>query len=235
MIVRPASSRILLITQPDHARLARSIMEHCIPLRTWPRRAEILHAIEQHDNGWTEEDAAPRVHRETGEVVDFITAPVNVRQAVWPRAIKRLSSRPWAAALVAEHALTIYERFRFDAEWSTFFSGIEAERDAMVRASGTSADDLLPDYAFLGLADVISLTFCTGWTGEQRFGDWKVERSGMQVFVSPSIGNGAEIPIEIAAREIPVQRFRSDADLRDAVSKATAVTLRGAVTGRSRA
>jgi hypothetical protein len=231
MIVRAAPDRIQLITQPDHARVARAIMEHCVP-RSWPRRAEILHAIEQHDNGWSEEDAAPRVHRETGEVVDFMTAPVGVRQAVWPRAVRRLSSRPWAAALVAEHALAIYERFRFEAEWATFFSGIEDERDAMIRASGMPADDLLPDYAFLGLGDLISLTFCTGWTGEQRFGDWIVERAGTQVFVSPQIDGGG-IPIEISALEIPNQTFRSDTELRDAVSRATVVTLRGTVTGRS--
>jgi len=34
VIVRPAGDDIQLITQPDHAHLARRVMEHCVPLAT---------------------------------------------------------------------------------------------------------------------------------------------------------------------------------------------------------
>ena len=231
MIVRAAGNRLELITQPDHARLARSVMEHCAPLLTRPRKGSILHAIAEHDNGWAEEDAAPRVNPVTGHVFDFVTAPASVRQAVWPRGVARLSEDPWAAALVAQHALTIYERFRSESEWTPFFTGMEAARDAMLDPSGLPLDDLFSDYVFVRLADLISLTFCTGWTDEQRFGDWTVQRFGAHVIVTPDAFAGSEIPVEIEARGIRNQPFRSDDELRNALSQAHRATLKGSVSG----
>ena len=199
------------MTQSDHAHLARMIMEHCVPLAAWPRRDAILHAIHEHDNGWAEEDAAPTVDTGTGNVVDFVSAPLNVRHAVWPRGIARLADDPWAAALVAQHALTVYDRFRSEAEWTSFFAAMEAARSAMLRASGMPLRALVADYPFVRLADLISLTFCTGWTDEQRFADWTVQLSGTRVIVTPDVFGGRKIPIEITAREMRNQPFRSDA------------------------
>ena len=232
MIVRQAGERVQLITQPDHAHLARTVMEHCVPLATHPRRREILHAIGEHDNGWTEEDAAPRVNLATGQIFDFVGAPASVRQSVWPRGVARLSNDPWAAALVAQHAITVYERFRADSEWDSFFAGMEASRDTMVRASERSLDILLPDYAFVRLADLISLAFCVGWKDEQRFAEWTVQCVGDRVVVRPDAFGGKKVPIQIEAREIPNQPFQSDADLRDALSEAKVTTLQGIVSGR---
>ena len=96
-----------------------------------------------------------------------------------------LAHDPWAAALVAQHAITVYDRFRSDSEWASFFAEMETARDAMLRASGLPLDDLLDDYAFVRLADLISLTFCTGWTDEQRFGEWTVNGVGARVVVTP--------------------------------------------------
>ena len=231
MIVRVRQDVLQLITQPDHAHLARRIMERCVPLAARPRRNRILHAIGEHDNGWAEEDAAPTVNPPSGEVADFVHAPLSVRHRVWPRAVARLANDPWTAALVAQHALTIYERFRVDAEWRTFFAGMETARDGWLRASGLPLDELLSDYAFVRLADLISLTFCTGWTDEQRFADWTVRLSAARVIVSPEAFGGAAIPIEIVAREIPNRPFGSDEELRTAVRAAPAVTVRGELAG----
>lgn len=204
-------------------------MEHCVPLAARPHRDAILHAIGEHDNGWAEEDAMPRVDRRTGRVVDFVSAPLSVRHGVWPRAIARLAADSWAAALVAQHAITVYDRYRPDPEWTSFFAAMETARDASLRASGLPVDDLPADYAFVRLADLISLTFCVGWTGEQRFGDWAVHLSGTRVVVTPDPFGGATIPIAIEARTIRERTFSSDADLRDAFMDASATTLRGDV------
>ena len=160
-------------------------MERCVPLADRPRRDRILHAIAEHDNGWAEEDAgwaeedaAPTVDPRTGCVVDFVSAPLRVRHGVWPRAIERLSADPWAAALVAQHAVTVYDRFDPIGSWTSFFTTMEAARDDMLRASGLPFDDLAADYQFVRLGDLISLTFCVGWTDPQHFGDWTVELVG---------------------------------------------------------
>ena len=233
MIVRPTDRGVLLITQPDHAHLARRIMEGCVPLAARPRRAAILHAVAEHDNGWSEEDADPTVDPRTGAVVDFVSAPLSVRHAVWPRGVARLADDPWAAALVAQHAITVYDRCRRDAEWDSFFARMETARDAMLDVSRLPLDQLLGDYAFVRLADLISLTFCTGWTDEQRFAEWTVQLSGTRVAVEPDTFGGVTIPIEIDAREIRDQPLRSAAELREALSKATMAILRGEVSGGS--
>jgi hypothetical protein len=232
VIVRAFADRIQLITQPDHAHLARRVMERCVPLSTRSRRDAILHAIGEHDNGWTEEDAAPSVNLATGQIFDFVSAPIGVRQGVWPRGVARLADDPWAAALVAQHAMTVYDRFRSDNEWAPFFAGMEVLRDEKMSASGLSLDELLTDYAYVRLADLISLTFCANWTDEQRFGAWTVNRVGARVIVRPDPFGGQEVPIEVDARELPDRTFRSDAELREALSQATVTRLRGVVTGQ---
>lgn len=229
MIVRDAHDSVHLITQPDHARLAREIMARCVALDAHPRRAAVLRAIGEHDNGWAEVDSAPSVDPATGAVVDFVHLPVGERQAVWPRGIARLAPDSWAAALVAHHAITVYDRFRPDPEWTGFFAGLESSRAAMLGASGGSFEELEADYGFLRLGDLISLAFCAGWSDEQSFREWRVRLSGTTVVVTPDPFGGGEIPIEISARELAVGRFRSDEELREAVGKAPTVALRGVV------
>ena len=227
MIVRDRGDRLQLITQPSHALLAARIMERCVPLAGSPRRQTILHAIAEHDNGWAEEDAAPMVDAHTGGVLDFIKAPAAVRQRVWPRGIERLAASPWAAALVAQHALTVYGRFETDPAWDSFFKDIRARRDAKLAASGGTLDDLVSDYAYVRLADLISLTFCLEWTDGQQYGPWTVHARGSRVVVAPDPFDGQRVPIETGALEIPNRAFRSAADLADEIQRATSVTLLG--------
>jgi uncharacterized protein DUF3891 len=231
VIVRTKPGRIQLITQPDHAHLARRVMERCVPLAARPRRDAILHAVGEHDNGWTEEDAAPCFDPATGQVVDFINAPATVRQRVWSRGVARLADDPWAAALVAQHAIVVYDRFRSATEWSPFFAEMEGLRGTMLDASGLSLEELSSDYVFVRLADLISLSFCTGTHDELRFDRWAVQLSGTRVVVTPDVFGGSELPVEIGMREIPDKRYDSDAALRLAVSEAGSMTLRGMVTG----
>jgi len=205
-------------------------MERCVPLAAHPRRDVILHAIQEHDNGWSEEDASPTVNPSTGEIVDFVNAPAEVRQRVWTRGVARLADDPWAPALVAQHAIVIYDRFHGDPMWASFFDGMREARDSMIEAARGSLETLRSDYEFLRLADLTSLTFCTGWTGQQRFGDWAVRLSDTRV-LTPDVFGAAEIPIEIAAKEIANQRFQSDDELRDVLRRAATTTLTGTVLG----
>lgn len=208
-------------------------MGHCVPLAAAARRTIILHAIDEHDNGWAEEDIAPRVNPQTGAIFDFVSAPADVRHAVWPRGVARLADDPWAAALVAQHALVIYHRFRDDAAWAAFFAAMQTLRDEMVEAAGWALDDLLSDYRFVRLADLTSLAFCTGWEGEQHFGEWTVRLTGTRV-ITPDVFGGVEIAIAIIAKEIPNQLYRSATALRDAIARAHTVTLHGSVIGLDR-
>ena len=240
MIVRDTGATLQLITQPDHAALARTIMERWTAdgLPDSPRRASILHAIDQHDNGWIEPDAAPIVDPLTGTISDFIHAPVETRRAVWPRAVQRLSADIWAAALVAQHAIHIYSRYADELEWWPFFEEMARLRRHYATRMRTSMEDdadplelLARDYLFLRVGDLISLAFCNAWTETQHHEEYTIAPSAKDVSITPDPFGGARIPMSIRARELPNRRYRDNDDAREAWNAAPEITLHGSVAG----
>jgi hypothetical protein len=231
VIVRETDGQLLLITQPDHAHLSRRVMERCVPLSTRLRRDAIVRAIGEHDNGWAEVDAAPLVDPDRRTVFDFTTMPFEVVHGVWRRGISRLAGDTWVAALVAHHAVSVYERRRPNPDWVPFFAEMEATRDRFLGSAGAPLDELVADYAFVRLGDLISLAFCVGQAEEYRTAGWSVRRSGTRVVVTPDAFGGETVPIEIPAKEIRNRPFHSDADARAALNDADIVTLRGEVAG----
>ena len=75
MIVRNDEDTFLLITQPDHAQLAETLVSaiRTEPALTGPARRTILLATREHDNGWAEVDALPMVDPATGRPCDFMS------------------------------------------------------------------------------------------------------------------------------------------------------------------
>jgi hypothetical protein len=228
MIVRSLGDSLLLVTQPDHARLAGHVMSRATALASHPRRESILLAVAEHDNGWAEPDADP-VIGPSGDVADFISAPIAVRHGVWPRAVAQLDRDPWAAALVAQHAVTVYDRFRADDGWTQFFATMTTLRDGLLSRAALGPSDLLADYAFVRLGDLISLTFCTGWTTPQQYAAWTVQRRGDTVLVAPDLFGGETIHLDIEGTEIPRRPYQSDQDLREEIAKGRIGHLTGMV------
>jgi hypothetical protein len=232
MIVRSADGVLHLISQPDHAALARRIMERWAPLHGADRRHSILLAVEEHDNGWNEPDAEPSVDPATGRVFDFITIPTAAKQAVWPRGVTRLALEDgWAAALVAQHALTIYERFRGEADWAEFFEAMTATRDTLVSQSGRTPAQLTHDYGYVRIGDLLSLVFCNLWQDEQTYDRWQFRLNDHTVTVTPDAFAGRSVPIAVTAREIRDVPYASDAELQAALRLAPRITLHGLVSG----
>ena len=243
MIVRSADGVLHLISQPDHAALARRIMERWAPLHGAERRQSILLAVEEHDNGWQETDAHPSIDPTTRRLFDFVTIPTPAKQAVWPRGVARLAPEDgWAAALVAQHALTIYERFRADAEWTEFFAAMTASRDTLVHQSGRTPAQLTHDYGYVRIGDLLSLVFCNLWQEPQSYDRWQFRlheghkglegREGLvAVTVSPDGFAGRPVPIAVTAREIPDGPYESDAALQAAIRVSPRITLHGYVSG----
>jgi uncharacterized protein (DUF433 family) len=108
---------------------------------------------------------------------------------------------------------------------------MEAARDQMVRVSGLTPSELLSDYVYVRLADLISLLFCMAASHAQHVADWSVQLTGDHVVVTPDPFGGQSIPIEIRARELPDRIFESDDDLRATVSAAPEVVVTGVVSG----
>jgi Protein of unknown function (DUF3891) len=235
MIIRRSASSQQLITQPAHAALAARIM------REWQddhfprssRKDSILLAIAQHDIGWAEVDETLLVHETTGQLLDFLEVPDEVKRDTSSRGIEHLSSDPYAAALVAQHRLHVYRRYAEHPEWRAFMGDVTATRDAYLRAAGhTSPGQLARDYAFVRAGDLASLAFCKNWTDVDSDGSGYLMRlEGTSLFFSPDPLKGRTAEIEIVAREIANQSFSSAAEARRAVAAAKVVTLRGLVTG----
>ena len=235
MIIRPAIDDLLLVTQPDHAALAGSVMAawQADGLPEHPEREELLLAVREHDHGWLEPDAEPTVDPATGAPEDFLDAPVDVRQAVWPRGTARLAgAHPYAAALVAHHALNVYRRHRSDAAWQAFFAGMEtAEQAALDRVPPARRAGWPHDYRFLFLGDLISLVFCHGWTQPFEGEQYRLMLTGTTLEIAPDPFGGGQVPLAVAARRVPARRYASDDDLRQALADAPPVMLEGAVRG----
>lgn len=232
MIIRKHNGALLLIRQPDHAALARRIMTHWAALEHADRRDSILTAVGEHDNGWAGPDSAPIVDPHSGTLLDFMGLPLAMRQGVWPRAVAHLTADPWAAALVAHHAVFVYDRFRRQSEWSAFFPRMEHERDRMLqRVPHATFDDLSRDYVFVRLGDLASLAFCCGWSDAQHFAGFDIHLQGNRLVIQPDPFNGRELHIDVPACELPDRRYASDSDAAQAFAAAPTIHVRGTVSG----
>ena len=233
MIVRTDLDPPLFISQPDHAALSAIIM------RGWksgglpesPRYTSIMLAIQSHDNGWEEVDTEPCLDPATGQVLDFVHVPEEVRHAVWRRGVERLAGEPYAAALVAQHALHIYRRMRQQPGWRQFFVEMTAARGAQVAAAHESLETLQREYAFLRVADLASLTFCGVDTdGQAQEMGYDIRLEGWRLVITPDPFEGESFDIEITGRKLPLS-FPSPADARAAWQAAPRRTMSGVVTG----
>jgi hypothetical protein len=239
VIVRDEGDTLLLITQPDHARLARDIVA---AIKTEPAlasaaRETILFATREHDNGWIEVDAEPTIDSATGRPCDFIAGPAWVKHELWPRGVSRAAhTDPRAGALIAQHAVTVYAYRALEPEWQPFFGPITAMRDELLDQIGARHGALRAafddEYRCVRLGDSFSLQFCNGWTKPQETFGYKAELEGRSLVISPDPFKGASVPLRVMARRVPARPYTSDADLRRALAQAIPEFLEGHASGR---
>jgi hypothetical protein len=232
MIIQKQSDDFLLITQPDHAALAGRLMSawRADGLLASSRREIVLFATHHHDDGWLDVDAAPLVGA-AGELLDFVNAPEPVRMGIWPRAVDLLKTMPYAAALVAQHALQIYEAHRARGHARAFFVEMEALRDRqLATAAPRSMADLIEDYFFVRMGDTLSLAFCNRWTEPLRQARYEIRVIGSRLTVTPDPFEGREIPFDVPMRRLRQQPFTPD-EASAAFVNAPFETLTGVASG----
>ena len=228
MIVRSGDGVLHLISQPDHAALARRLMGLWPSLAKAERRRDILTAIEHHDRGWRQPDAALTVDPATGRIRDFMEVPASVKQGVWPASVSQLAAAPWAAALVAHHAITVYDRFREDPAWQDFFPAMTTLRDEHLARAGGEQKALVRDYVYLRLGDLLSLAFCTRAPDPQTIGPWTLRLDGARLHVTPN-PFVMDVSFAIEARETPDVPYPDDAALAAAIAAGRSRALEGVV------
>jgi hypothetical protein len=236
VIIRASGDELLLIKQVDHAALAKRLIAawQCDGFPQSPRHDEILFATERHDDGWIDQDAAPLVDTESGDLLDYVHAPDEVRQGIWPRGVGRLSTFPYVAALVAQHALHLFDKYRSDPVWWGFFDRMERLRAANLAAAAPRTEaDLLRDYFFVRMADLLSLQFCDDWREPQRHGDFESHWDGARLTITPDPFEGATVAMTVSARRLPRLRFEAQAATA-AFAAAPVVTISGVAAGAAR-
>jgi hypothetical protein len=150
--------------------------------------------------------------------------------------VARLAGDPWAAALVAQHALEIYApAYRQDPEWRPFFAEMIALRTEWLAASGLGLELLERDYSFVRIADLLSLTFCNEWTEERTAYGFAMRWESPALVVVPDPFAGATVPISIPGRELPNRPYGDDAEAAAAWRDARPITIAGIAVGRARA
>lgn len=227
MIVAQLSDQLRLVTQNDHAAFAVELLGlwRREPLPHHPRRASLLRAVREHDNGWREADSAPHC-RDDGKPHDFISLPETLRRELWTLGVERYADDdPWMQALVLEHALVIH-RDRDDEAWRPSLEAWRRQRDLLLETAEGSAETLSEDYRFLDLCDLASLMVCCPWAGP-------FERHGFSLrLVDPCPPDvealltlepfplAGSITFSVPCRTIPDRPYGSDAEL--AIELATA-------------
>jgi len=213
VIVVETAGALRVVTQPDHAHFAAELLSlwRRDGLPQHPRRDDILFAAREHDNGWREADAAPRLDPESRRPHCFLTLPDEPRRELWLRGVHRFAAaRAWASALIVEHALRIHEPRHGEPGWYEFLSEL-TELKAELVAAGGGERVLAEDYRWLDLADGLSLTAC-GMGAEVERAGYRARLEGSELHVEPFPLAGST-RFEIPARTLPARDYAGDADL----------------------
>jgi hypothetical protein len=216
MIVVPESATLLLVTQPDHAHLSGELLSlwRAGGLPDHPRRADLLFAAREHDNGWREADAAPRWDAGRGLPHDFLSLPRRERIEIWERGPCRFAAeRPYAALLIARHALGLFRNRRGEEDWDRLLDFLEDFAAGLLAETGAAREELEADYPLIDLADLISLTACTRRSEPAgRYGTRIEPLEDGELCLEPFPLAGATT-FRVPCRRIPRRDYRGDADL----------------------
>ncbi|HEX5758743.1 MAG TPA: DUF3891 family protein [Thermoanaerobaculia bacterium] len=222
MIVVDEGSSFLLVTQPDHARFSGELLSlwRADGLPAHPRRADLLFAAREHDNGWREADAAPRWDAARGRPHDFTSLPAADRVEIWERGVARYAgSRPYAALLIVRHALQLFGERRGDPGWEGLFALLDELAAELFATTGAGAEELAADYRFLDLADLASLAVCSHWLEPFRRHDLEGRPAPGRLALDPFPLAGATT-FAVPCRRVPRRVYGGDADLGGALAAA---------------
>jgi hypothetical protein len=213
MIVhRLGGDRLWCINQTSHAVQAAAFCRRWGNAEVEPVPADLAAAVDLavtvHDNGWLPWERRPEL-RPDGSPMDFLAGPVWHRKLrVWDAGIAAaFDQHPYAGALVATHAATLYERMVDQlpdaAERAATVAWVAAQARVLARArsllgSVSSWRAALEDQAvlrwtrLLQFGDLASLRLCVPWSATSRTG------GGVPMSHPPLDADGAPIELRMA-------------------------------------
>jgi hypothetical protein len=215
------------VNQADHARFAADLLAliRLPELVEHPRRADLLRAVAEHDNGWWESDAAPRFEPTTRLPVDFRAVADEERREIWRRGVERFAAvDPYRAAMIAGHALRLFGRHRRSgAAWGEFLAGLEERRAELAAETGLGEAELRADDGWLELADELALAAATGDAAFVGRGELRLEATaaeGETRFALRPFPFAGATTLELACRYLPLPAALAEPELARALAQA---------------
>lgn len=222
MIVVDDRDHWSVITQCDHARLAAQMLRlwRDPALETEPRRRELLVAVREHDNGWQEADAAPRLHSDGDRPHDFMTMPESDRLEIWRRGTRRLESTdPFPALLITRHALRLLDESTPAPARRRLLEELTERFDELAERCALASEEIERSYRWLELADLLSLVACNRWEdGASRHG-YSARWLGAELGIAPFPLAGST-RFEVPARQLARRDYAGDAELASELARA---------------
>jgi hypothetical protein len=205
MLVQRRGGALRLIRQHDHALLAGALAFCWRAADGGALSARTALATALHDAVWIAEDEQPRLDVASGAPHDFTSLPGSEKRRFVERGLARMGQvDPDAAALVGAHHRALAEGVQVDPAselaWLRFFDNLSlficltapgSLPDA--RPGWLTAERIVPPTGSLELR----------WTGDARLG------------LAP-FPFGAPFSLAVPYRDLPVQRYRTAAELSDA-------------------
>ncbi|CAN5744566.1 hypothetical protein BH23GEM3_BH23GEM3_10990 [soil metagenome] len=248
MIVLELGPELWLFDQYSHSLLCGTLAQH------WgaPPFAPVPHAVQRaaeiHDGGWREWDRSPRLDPKTGHPHPYSDMPSADYLDIWERGL----DEAWAVGdvtglLVSLHAMRFFGRKTLPEEQAFFAAQRAREAEALRRLGGPSDDpDALAEpfatwHAWMFFWDALSLFLCERWSSPwsvripaaseagtevraERAEDAEPHTRLTEVYVDPYPFVG-EIALEVPARVIPAARYRTQAELDEAIRHAELRTV----------
>jgi hypothetical protein len=216
MIVVTEQGTWRFITQPDHAAFAAELLSlwRAEGVPEHPRRAALLLGVREHDNGWREEDAAPRWDSERHRPHDFLTLPRPARIEVWERGVARFAGEhPYAALLITRHARRLHRNRRGEEGWDELLETFDELERGLAEETGATEEEMAGDDRLLDRLDTLSLAACNGRTGPfELHGVHAQVVEGTTLVLDPFPLAGATT-FRIPCRRIAVRDYGRDAAL----------------------
>lgn len=222
-------SALRVVTQNDHAHLAAEVLSlwRAGGLPDHPRRETILLAAREHDNGWREHDAAPRVDPATGRPRDFRTTLDADRREIWHRGVSRhRDSEPAAALLILAHARHLHADHAGDGAWRPLLEAWRGLESELTAALGMDAATLAADYRFIDLSDIVSLALADRWRDALEYRDCHLAprpagtMGGVDTLALEPFPLAGATTFSLPCRVVEERAFASDLDLGTALAEA---------------
>jgi hypothetical protein len=179
MVIACRQAKLLLITQPEHARLAGVLAERWggdgFDAPEW--RSSYVTAAYRHDDGWGDLDAEPRFNPDAGRPIQFSEIPLDEHVALYKRGVDRVYlDDPYAGILAGMHWTGLYHtrwgfqgsgggppltRRMLDATSEEEHRAVDERRRLWERGPRSEFDAALwHAYAALQAVDLLSLYLC---------------------------------------------------------------------------